>query len=123
MANHTMDMAKKLGEFLGAESGSNTMRGQRNASGTGRSRGGAEAFPREQASQEGYLHDLSSRTQTQREEIDELRRKVAELSNIVHHLERQLEETRMRQERPIQELTLRLVNNSVFELEYFPLSA
>lgn len=104
MATHAMEMAKKLGELLGAESGSDTMGGQRN---TRRQRGGAEAFPREQASQEGYLHDLSTRTQTQREEIDELRRKVAELSSIIHHLERQLEETRMRQERPIQELTLR----------------
>lgn len=83
------------------------MEGQRNAGGTWRSGDGAEAFPREQASREGYLHDLSIRTQTRREELDELRRKVAELSNIVNHMERQLEEARMRQERPIQELTLR----------------
>lgn len=83
------------------------MEGQRNAGGTWRSGDEAEAFPREQASREGYLHDLSIRTQTQREELDVLRRKVAELSNIINRLERQLEETRMRQERPIQELTLR----------------
>ncbi|PFX14515.1 TNF receptor-associated factor 6-like [Stylophora pistillata] len=107
LPNHAMEMAKKLGELVETGSGSHDMGGQRNASGTQRPRGGAEAFPREQASQEGYLHDLSSRTQTQRDEIDELRRKVAEMSNLIHHLERQLEETRMRQERPIQELTLR----------------
>lgn len=81
------------------------MEGQRNAGGTWRSGEEAEAFPREQASREGYLHDLSIRTQ--REELDLLRRGVAELSNIINRLERQLEETRMRQERPIQELTLR----------------
>ena len=102
-----MDMAKKLGELMTTGSGNDNIEGQRNAGGTGRTRGGVGSFPREQASQEGYLHDLSSRTQTQREELDELRHKVAELSNIIHHLERQLEETRMRQERPIQELTLR----------------
>lgn len=106
-----MDMAKKLGEFMITGSGSINMGQQGNAGGTGRSRGGAEPFPREQASQEGYLHDLSSRSQTQREERDELRSKVAELTNIIHHMERQLEETRMRQERPIQELTLRYASN------------
>ena len=118
-----MDITKKLGWLMTIGSGSNNTGEQGNASGTGQSRGGAEVFPREQASREGYLHDLSSRNQTQREELDELRSKVAELSNIIHHLERQLEETRMKQERPIQELTQRFAVNSVFELEYFPLSA
>lgn len=106
-----MDMAKKFGELMATGSGSNNMGEQGNGGGARRSRGGAQAFPREQASQEGYLHDLSSRTQTQREELDELRSKVAELTNIIHHMERQLEETRMRQERPIQELTLRYASN------------
>ena len=107
-----MNMAKKYGELMGTGSGSNNMGEQGNEGGARRSRGGAEAFPREQACQGGYLHDLSSRTQTQREELDELRSKVSELTNIMHHKERQLKETRMRQERPIQELTLRYASNN-----------
>lgn len=102
-----MDMAKKFGESMATNFGINNMVEQ----GARRSRGGAEAFPREEASQEVYLHDVSSRTQTQREELDELRSKVAELNNIIHHMERQLEETRMRQRTLIQQLTLRYASN------------
>lgn len=95
-----MDMAKKFGESMATKFGSNNMVEQ----GARRSRGGAEAFPREEASQEVYLH-VSSRTQTQREELDDLRSKVAELTNIIQHMERQLEETRMRGETQIQQVT------------------
>ncbi|CAH3106873.1 unnamed protein product [Pocillopora meandrina] len=52
------------------------------------------------------LH-LSNRTQTRREEVDELTRTVAELRNRTRHFERQLEETGMRQENQIRDLTFR----------------
>ena len=64
-------LENKVHEGRTTGSGSNNFGEQGNAGGTGRSKGGAEAFPREQVSQEGYLHDLSSRTQTQHEEPDE----------------------------------------------------
>ena len=106
MASHSMDMAKKLGEVMqvsgGTQAGAHISAPQRRPRG-----GGMESHPQEQASQEGYLHELSSRTQHQRDEIDELRRIITALTNSVHHLERQLEEARMRQERPVQELTMR----------------
>ncbi len=63
-----------------------------------------ESLCQEPASQEGSnLNELSARTQHQRNEIDEMRR----LSSTVCHLERQLEELRARQERPLQELNIR----------------
>ena len=72
-----------------------------------RTRGGAEARPQEQAAQEVYLSELSTQTHNHQGEIDELRHRVTNTDNNVHHLERRLEEIRMRQERPIQELTMR----------------
>ena len=105
MASHVMDMAKKLGNML-PESGDEEAQRHRGAV-MRRNRGGIESFPREQASQEGFINELSTRTQHQRNEIDEMRRIITALSNTVHHLERQLEEARIRQERPLQELTLR----------------
>ena len=105
MASHVMDMAKKLGNIL-PESGDEEAQRHR-GTGIRRARGGMESFPREQASQEGFLSELSTRTQHQRNEIDEMRRIITALSNTVNHLERQQEEARMRQERSIQELTLR----------------
>ena len=72
-----------------------------------RTRGGTEARPQEQASHEDYLTDLATLCNEQRNEIDEMRRLVTALSSTVQHLERRLEEARVRQERPMQELTLR----------------
>ena len=65
-------------------------------------------------SQFSTLH-LSNRTQTRREEVDELTRTVAELLNRARHFERQLEETGMRQENQIRDLTFRLAVNYAFE--------
>ena len=72
-----------------------------------RTRGGMEARPQEQASHEEYLTDLATLCHEQRNEIDEMRRLLTALSSTVQHLERRLEEARVRQERPMQELTLR----------------
>ena len=72
-----------------------------------RTRGDLGARPQEQAAQEVYLSELSTRTHSHQGEIDELRHRVNNVDNNVHNLERRLEEIRMRQERPIQELTMR----------------
>ena len=72
-----------------------------------RTRGDLGARPQEQAAQEVYLRELSIQTNNHQGEIDELRRTVNNVDNNVHHLERRLEEIGMRQERSIQELTLR----------------
>ena len=72
-----------------------------------RTRGDLGVRPQEQAAQEVYLSELSRQTQNHQGEIDELRHRVNNVDNNVHHLERRLEEIRMRQERPIQELTMR----------------
>ena len=72
-----------------------------------RTRGDLEARPQEQAAQEVYLSELSTQTHNHQGEIDELRHRITNINNNVHHLERRLEEICMRQERPIQELTMR----------------
>ena len=72
-----------------------------------RTRGGLEAHPQEQAAQELYLSKLSTQTHNHQGEIDVLRHRITNTDNSVHHLERRLEEFRMRQERPIQDLTIR----------------
>ena len=72
-----------------------------------RTRGDLGARPQEQAAQEVYLSELSTQTQSHQGEIGELRHRITNTDNNVHHLERRLEEIRVRQERPIQELTMR----------------
>ena len=103
--NHVMDMAKKI-SAMSPKSGDEEAPRHRDAA-IRRARGGIESSPQEQASQEGFFNELSTRTQHQRNEIDEMRRIITVLSDTVHHLERQVEEARVRQERPVQELTLR----------------
>ena len=66
-----------------------------------------ESLPQEQASQEGSLNELSTRTQHLRNENDEMRRNIEGLSNRVHHLQQQLETSQASQERPLQELNIR----------------
>jgi len=95
-------MAKKIGQIISEGTRAEVHRGAP----TGRARGGMESFPQEQASQEVY-NELSTRTQYQRDELDEVRRNLNSLKNTVNHLERQAEEARIRQERPVQELALR----------------
>ena len=72
-----------------------------------RTRGDLGAHPQEQASQEVYLSELSTQTHNHQGEIDELRHRITNTNNNVHHLERRLEEIGMRQERSIHELTMR----------------
>ena len=103
LTSHMMDMSKAIADLLPAQ-GTETQT-QRNP--PRRTRGGMEARPQEQAAQDVYMGELSAQTHRQRAEIDDLRHMNATLSNTVQHLERRLEEVRMRQERPIQELTLR----------------
>ena len=69
-----------------------------------RTRGDLGARPQERTAQEVYLSELSTQTHNHQGEIDEL---ITNTENNIHHLERRLEEIRMRQERPIQELTMR----------------
>ncbi|KAL9955369.1 hypothetical protein ACROYT_G036679 [Oculina patagonica] len=116
MPNHMMDMAKKVAEVISEPSSEQA--GAHRSAPQRRTRGGMLPHPQEQASQEGYLVELSTRTQHQRNEIDEMRRIITALSNTVHHLERQVEEARIRQERPVQELTLRFNRYETKLLEY-----
>ncbi|XP_068674158.1 TNF receptor-associated factor 6-like [Montipora foliosa] len=83
-----------------------------------RTRGGAEVFPQEQASHDVFVNDLATLCERQREELDEMRRLVNALTSSVQHLERRLEDTRMRVERPVQELTVRFNRVETKVLEY-----
>ena len=62
-----------------------------------------ESDPREQA----CLDELSTRTQQQQQQIDEMRGTIDSLSNTVYHLERQQEELHARQEKPLREMNIR----------------
>ena len=104
LTGHLTDMSKKLVAL------STSIETERETQRTAprRTRGGdLGARPQEQAAQEVYLSELSTRTHSHQCEIDELRHRVNNVDNNVNNLERRLEEIRMRQERPIQELTMR----------------
>lgn len=62
-----------------------------------------ESDPREQA----CLNELSAGAKQQQQQIDEMRGTIDSLSNTVYHLERQQEELRARQEKPLQEMNIR----------------
>lgn len=104
MASHVMDLAMKVGQLMSEPSSAQTG-AHRGAAAPRCTRGGMESLPQEQASQDSYLNDLSTRTEHQRNEIDEMRHIITTLSIRVHHL-RQLVEAQIRQERQVQELTL-----------------
>ena len=72
-----------------------------------RTRGGVEA--QEKASQNVLLMNLATLCQQQQTEIDGLRRLVNDMTGMVERLERRLNESCMRVETPLQELTFRLV--------------
>ncbi|KAL9956533.1 hypothetical protein ACROYT_G038020 [Oculina patagonica] len=93
LPNHVVDLAKSLNSLISAFADKEVRQN--------------ESLPQEQASQEGCWNELSTRTQQQRNEIDEMRRVMESLSNTVRHLERQQEESRARQDRPLQELSIR----------------
>ena len=71
---------------------------------------GFESLPREQFSQEGFIgamSEVSTNYSNQQREVDELRRLVTSQSTFLDHLERRLEDSRLRHERQIQDLNLR----------------
>ena len=76
-------------------------------SGSRRTRGGVEA--QEQANQEVLVTNLARQCQEQQTEIDGLRGLVNEMTGTVERLERRLNDSHMRMETPLQELTIRLV--------------
>ena len=103
LTGHLTDMSKKL---VALSTSIETER-QTQRTAPRRTRGDLGARPQEQAAQEVYLSELSTQTHSHQGEIDELRHRVNNVDDNVHNLERRLEEIRMRQERPIQELTMR----------------
>ena len=72
-----------------------------------RTSGGVET--QEQANQDVLLSDLATLCQQQQTEIDLLRGHVNEMNGLVESLERRLDESHIRMETPLQELTNRLV--------------
>ena len=103
LTGHLTDMSKKIV----ALSAPRETEPQTQQTAPRRTRGDLGARPQEQAAREVYLSELSTQTHNHQGEIDELRHRVNNVDSNVHHLERRLEEIRMRQERPIQELTMR----------------
>ena len=101
MAGHLTDLSKKI---VALSTSIETERQTRRTA-PRRTRGDLGTRPHEQAAQEVYLSELSTQAQNHQGEIDELRRRVNNVDNNVHHMERRLEEIRMRQER--QEPTMR----------------
>ena len=72
-----------------------------------RTRGGVEA--QEQAIEGLLPNDLATLCQQQQTEIDLLRGQVNEMTALVGSVERRLNESHLRVETPLQELTIRLV--------------
>ena len=97
-----MDLTKEFGALKVERPGL-----QAPKSGSRCTRGGIEA--QEQASQEVLLTNLSRLCQEQQTEIDGLRGRVNEMTGTVERLERRLNDSHMRMETPLQELTIRLV--------------
>ena len=102
LTGHLIDISKAIA----ASSTSRETERQTRRTAPRRTRGDLGAHPQEQAPQEVYLSELSTQTHYHQGEIDELRHRVTNADNNVL-LERRPEEIRMRQERPIQELTMR----------------
>ena len=102
MLSHLMDLTKEFGALKVERPGL-----QAPKSGSRCTRGGIEA--QEQAGQEVLLTNLSRLCQEQQTEIDGLRGRVNEMTGTVERLERRLNDSLMRMETPLQELTIRLV--------------
>ena len=102
MLSHLMDLTKEFGQWKFEQPGL-----QATKSRSRRTRGGVEA--QEQASEVVLFNNLEALCHQQRTEIDGLRRLVNEMTGTVERLERRLNESRMRVETPLQELTVRLV--------------
>jgi len=102
MLSHLMDLTKEFGALKFEQPGL-----QATKSRSRRTRGGVEA--QEQASEGVLFNNLEALCHQQRTEIDGLRRLVNEMTGTVERLERRLNESRMRVETPLQELSIRLV--------------
>ena len=102
MLSHLMDLTKEFGALEIERPGL-----QAPKSGSPRTKGGVEA--QEQASQEVPVTNLARLCQEQQTEIDELRGLVNEMRGTVERLERRLNDSPMKVETPLQELTSRLV--------------
>ena len=100
--SHLMDLTKEFGALKIQQPGHQAPKSR-----SRRTRGGVEA--QEQASQEVLLTNLSTLCQEQQTEIDGLRGLVNEMAGTVERLERRLNDSHMRMETPLQELTIRLV--------------
>ena len=102
MLSHLMDLTKEFGalkiERPGLQAPKSLAR---------RTRGGVEA--QEKASQDVLLMNLATLCQQQQTEIDGLRRLVNDMTSTVERLDPRLNESCMRVETPLQELTIRLV--------------
>ena len=95
MFSHLMDLTKEFGQLTLDRPGL-----QAPQSRSRRTRGGLRA--QEHACQETRFTNLQT-------ENDLLRRQVNEMTDMVERLERRLNESHMRMETPLQELTIRLV--------------
>lgn len=101
-----MDMAKKLGNIFPEPGGTEAV--EHRYAPARQTRDEMESVPQEKASEEVSLNELSTTpAQQQRNEIDELRRIITGLTNKVQRLEYQMQETRTKQEGPVQELKAR----------------
>ena len=102
MLSHLMDLTKEFKALKIERPGL-----QAPKSGSRRTRGGVDA--QEQTSQEVPVTNLARLCQEQQTEIDGLRGLVNEMRGTVERLERRLNDSRMKVETPLQELTIRLV--------------
>ena len=102
MYSHLMGITKDFGRGKFEQSGLQAAKSR-----SRRTRGRVEA--QEQASQEVLLSNLATLCQKQQTEIDGLRGLVNNMRGDVERLERRLNESHLRVERPLQEFTIRLV--------------
>ena len=102
MFSHLMDLTREFGALKIETPGLQAPKGLAR-----RTRGGVEA--QEKASQDVRLMNLATLCQQQQTEIDGLRGLVNEMTGTVERLERRLNDSHMRVETPLQELTVRLV--------------
>ncbi|XP_074605804.1 TNF receptor-associated factor 6-like [Acropora palmata] len=100
MVSHLMDLTKEFGALKIEQPGYQAPKSR-----SRRTRGGVDA--QEQASQDVFTN-LATLCQDQQTQIDLLRGQVNELTSAVERLERHLNESRMRMETPLQELTIRV---------------
>ena len=102
MLSHVTDLIKEFGQWKLDRPGL-----QAPQSRSRRTRGGLEA--QEQASEAVLPSNLVTLCQQQQTEIDRLRGLVNDMTSAVERLERRHDESRMRVETQLQELSIRLV--------------